>query len=91
VHLIVGKLVVNANHQPILGRVTKTVDLTIDRTQTKECWLPTPSARFVAHVVVDKKVVPDDVNHKGDRRQLGAQTSFAFFSERPSGTPNTCR
>jgi hypothetical protein len=87
VHLIVGKLVINANQQPILGRVTKTVDLTIDSTQTKECWVPTPSARFAAHVVVDKKVVPGN----GDLRMLGAEASFEFFSERPSGTPSTCR
>jgi hypothetical protein len=91
VHLIVGKLVINDNQVPILGRVTKTVDLTIDRTQTKVCWLSTPSARFAAHVVVDKKVVPNDVMHNGDLRQLGAETSIAYFSEPPSGTPSTCR
>jgi hypothetical protein len=87
VHLIVGKLVINANHQPILGRVTKTVNLTIHNTETKVCWIRTPSARFAAHVVVDKKFVPGN----GDLRSLGAETSFGFFSERPSGTRSTCR
>jgi hypothetical protein len=87
VHLIVGELVVNANHQPILGRVSRTVDLTIDRGESKTCWIRTPNARFAAHVVVDKKIEPGN----GDVRLLGAQAQFAFVSERPSGTPNTCR
>jgi len=92
VHLLIGKLLLNANLQPILGHVTKTVDLTIDSAQTKVCWLPTPSARFAAHVVVDKKFVPHDVLPQiSDIRTLGAETSFAFFSERPSGTQSTCR
>ena len=92
VHLLVGNLVINANQQPILGHITKTVDLTIDSAQTKVCWLPTPSARFAAHIVVDKKFVPHDVfPRSGDIRTLGAETSFAFFSARPSGTQSTCR
>ena len=91
VHLIVGKLVVNANHQPILGAVTKQVDLTIDSQQTKICWIPTPSARFAVHVVVDKKFVPAEVLPRlSDRRTLGAETHFDFFSARPPGTPSTC-
>jgi hypothetical protein len=87
VHLIVGRLVINANHQPVLGRVTTTVDLTLDSGQARTCWIPTPSARFAAHVVVDKKLVPGN----GDLRMLGAQTQFSFFSKRPNGTPRTCR
>jgi len=92
VHLIVGKLVINRNHQPILGHVTKTANLTIDSGQTKVCWLATPSGRFAAHIVVDKKFVPHDVLPRvGDIRTLGAETSLAFVRERPSGTPSTCR
>jgi hypothetical protein len=91
VHLLVGKLVINANHQPILGRLTETVDTTIDSTQTRDCWIRTPSGRFAAHVVVDRKFVPNDVLHNGDARTLGAQTSFSYVSERPSGTQSTCR
>lgn len=92
VHVLVGKLRINANQQPILGRLTNTVNLTIDSGQRKVCWLRTPSARFAAHVVVDKKFVPKDVfPNVGDVRTLGAETNLRFFSERPSGTPNTCR
>jgi hypothetical protein len=91
VHLLVGKLVINANHQPILGRLANTVDTTIDSKQTRVCWIPTPSGRFAAHLVVDRKFVPNDVLHNGDVRTLGAQTSFRYFSERPSGTQSTCR
>jgi uncharacterized membrane protein len=92
VHLLVGKLVVNANHAPVLGRVTNAVDLTIDSGQSAVCWLRTPSARFAAHVVVDKKFVPHDVFPKdGDVRTLGAETHLKFFSERPRGMRSTCR
>jgi hypothetical protein len=87
VQLTLGKLVINANHQPILGRVTTTANVMVDNTQTKVCWIRTPSARFVAHVVVGKKFVPGN----GDLRTLGAKASFTFFSERPSGTQSTCR
>jgi hypothetical protein len=91
VHLLVGKLVIDANHQPILGPLTKTVNLTIDSEQTKVCWLRTPSARFAAHVVVDKKFVPHDVLPRfSDIRTLGAETTFSFFSQRPRGTQSTC-
>jgi hypothetical protein len=92
VHLIVGKLAINENAQPILGRVMKTVNLTIDTGQSKVCWLRTPGGRFAAHVVVDKKFVPHDVfPNVGDVRTLGAEASFRFVSERPSGTQSTCR
>jgi hypothetical protein len=86
VHLLVGRLVVNANRQPVLGRVTRTVNLTIDTGQSKVCWIATPSARFAAHVVVDKKFIAGN----GDLRELGAVTSFSFVSRRPSGTQSTC-
>jgi hypothetical protein len=86
VHVLVGRLVVNANHQPVLGSVTRTLDLTIDTGQSKVCWIATPSGRFAAHLVVDKKFVAGN----GDVRELGAVTSFSFVSRRPSGTQSTC-
>jgi hypothetical protein len=87
VHVIVGKLMINENQQPVLGRIARTTDLTIDTGQTKVCWIRTPSARFAAHVVVDKKFVPGN----GDLRTLGAQTTIAFVKKNPSGTQNTCK
>jgi hypothetical protein len=91
VHLLVGKLAINANEQPILGRVAGTLDTTIDSKQTRVCWIRTPSGRFAAHLVVDHKFVPNEVLGNGDVRTLGAQTSFRYVSERPSGTQSTCR
>jgi hypothetical protein len=91
VHLLVGKLVIDPNQQPILGPLTKTVNTTIDSGQTKVCWIRTPGARFAAHLVVDKKFVPHDVNGSGDVRTLGAETDFSFYRTRPSGTQSTCR
>jgi hypothetical protein len=92
VHLQVGTLAINANHQPFLAKITKTVDLTIDSEQTKICWIPTPSARFALHVVVDKKFVPSEVIPRlTDIRTLGAETHFDYFSSPPPGTQSTCR
>ena len=89
---MIKQYLIDANNQPILGPLTKTVNLTIDSEQTKVCWLRTPSARFAAHVVVDKKFVPHDVLPRfSDIRTLGAETTFSFFSERPRGTQSTCR
>jgi hypothetical protein len=92
VHLQMGTLAINVNHQPVLAKVTKTVDLTIDSEQTKICWIPTPSARFALHVVVDKKFVPNQVLPRlSDNRTLGAEMHFDYFSSPPPGTQSTCR
>jgi hypothetical protein len=90
VHVIVGGLVIDAHHEPILGAVTKTLNTTIDSKQTKVCWIRTPGARFAAHLVVDKKFVPHDITGALDVRTLGVETDFSFFATRPSGTLSTC-
>jgi hypothetical protein len=89
VHVIVGKLVINDNDQPILGEVGWQRNLTIDSTQTKTVWVPAPGPRFALHVVIDKKFVPDDYNHQGDRRALGAVVSYRFFRALPKGAKAT--
>jgi hypothetical protein len=84
VHVIVGKLVINANLQPILGTVTRQVDLTIDSTLTKIVWVRVPPGPLAVHVVVDKKFVPHDYDPRnGDVRQLGAQVEYRFFARKP--------
>jgi hypothetical protein len=84
VHILLGKLVINANHQPILGKVTKTIDSTIDSTQTKVAWVPVPAGGFAVHVVADKKVVPADYNpSSGDRRELGVELGYHFQTTPP--------
>jgi len=85
VHVLVGKLVINDNAQPILGPIGRQRNLTIDSTQTKTVWVPAPGPRFAVHVVIDKKFVPDDYNHRGDVRQLGAEVSYRFFRTLPKG------
>ena len=88
VHLLVGKLVINANRQPILGSITKQVDLTIDSRETQTRWLQTALPRFAVHVVVDKKFVPHAVDpHLSDTRTLGAQITYTFSPTKPAGCP----
>ncbi len=89
VHVLVGKLVINDNDQPILGAVGWQRNFTIDSTQTKTVWVPAPSSRFAVHVVVDKKFVPNDYNQRGDLRELGAQVSYRFFGTLPKGVKPT--
>jgi hypothetical protein len=84
VHILLGELVINSNHQPILGKVTKIVDSTIDSTQTKVAWVHVPPGGFAVHVVADKKVVPADYNpSSGDRRELGVELSYHFQTAAP--------
>lgn len=95
VHLLVGKLVINDNAQPILGDVTHQVDTTIDSNQQQTCWLHTTQSRFAVHVVVDKKFVPRDYlppgsPGAGDTRQLGAQVTYHFFPTPPKGATPGC-
>ena len=51
--------------------MTKTVDSTIGNLQSKVAWLHVPAGGFAVHVVVDQTFVPDDYDHRGDKRQLG--------------------
>jgi len=91
VHLLVGKLVINDNAQPILGDVTHEVDTTIDSNQLQTCWLRTTASRFAVHVVVDKKFVPHDYNpSSGDTRELGAQVTYHFFPTLPKSAVPGC-
>jgi len=84
VHFLLGKLVINANAEPILGRVTRQANGTIDSEQTKVAWLPVPAGRFAVHVVVDRKFVPAQYEPAlGDVRLLGAEVSYRFFRRRP--------
>jgi hypothetical protein len=84
VHVILGTLTINSNEQPILSRVTKQVDTSIDSTQTQIVWLRVPAGPFAVHVVVDKKFVPNDYPpHSGDVRQLGAEVEYRLFAKKP--------
>lgn len=84
VHILLGKLVVNSNHQPILGKVSRTINSKIDSTQTKVAWLHVPAGGFAVHVVADKKVVPADYSaSSGDRRELGVELTYHFQTTPP--------
>ncbi|HEY5100475.1 MAG TPA: hypothetical protein VII54_10510 [Gaiellaceae bacterium] len=69
--------------QPVLAQVTKRIDSSIGNLQSKVAWIRVPAGGFAAHVAVAKKFVPDDYDHRGDKRQLGAQVTYRFFLTKP--------
>ena len=87
IHITVGRLQIGKQQpsigQPVLGHVTKKLDTTIGNLQSKVAWFHVPAGGFAAHVVIDHPFVPDDYNHRGDKRELGAQVTYAFFRTRP--------
>ena len=79
VQILVGKLTVDANHQPQLGKVQYEKDFTIDRLVTKTFTVPAPGSRFAARVIVINKFSPSVVEPgNGDTRQLGAVVTYRF-------------
>jgi hypothetical protein len=82
IHIVLGSLKIE-DKQPALAGTTKRVDSTIGNLQSKVAWLRVPTGGFAVHVVVDKKFVPDDYDHRGDKRQLGADVTYRFFRTRP--------
>jgi hypothetical protein len=83
VHFLLGRLVIDEHHEPILGRVTTQADGTIDSGQTKVQWLRVPAGPFALHFVVDSKFVPADIDPSStDGRVLGAQVLYGFVRNR---------
>ena len=86
VHVVIGTLRIDENHQPRLDRVTAEKTITIDRLQTKTVKIATPGPRFAVRVLVDNKFVPRDLNPRsGDPRTLGAHVDYRFFTKLPPG------
>jgi len=71
------------DQQPALVHATKTVNETIGNLQSKVLWLRVPPGGFAVHFAVAKKFVPDDYDHRGDKRQLGVQLTYDWYSTRP--------
>ena len=69
--------------QPTLAHVTKRIDSTIGNLQSKVAWIRVPAGGFAVHVAVAKKFVPDDYDHRGDKRELGAVLTYRYYSTRP--------
>jgi uncharacterized membrane protein len=79
VHVLVGTLRIDENHQPRFDRMTSQKTITIDRLERKTVTVEAPGPRFAVHVVVDKKFVPNELDpNLSDRRQLGAVVSYRF-------------
>ncbi|HEY8705434.1 MAG TPA: hypothetical protein VIL98_11815 [Gaiellaceae bacterium] len=79
IHILIGALTIDANHQPQLGRVIAEKTDTIAAPETKTFVLPAPAGRFAARVVVDTLFVPHDLNPSdSDVRQLGAVVTYRF-------------
>ncbi|MGH2934568.1 MAG: hypothetical protein ACRDL2_08655 [Gaiellaceae bacterium] len=84
VKITLGHLAI-VDKQPALVGGIEDVNTSVDSTQTKVAWLRVPAGAFAVHVGVAKKVVPDDFNHEGDKRQLGVELTYRFFRTRPHG------
>jgi hypothetical protein len=69
--------------QPTIAHANERIDTTIGNLQSKVAWIRVPAGGFAAHVVVAKKFVPDDYDHRGDKRQLGAQITYRYYRTRP--------
>ena len=78
VHIVLGKLKIE-DKQPALVDPNARIDSTIDSLQSKVAWLRVPSGAFAVSVTVTKPFVPDDYDHRGDLRQLGAQLTYRYF------------
>jgi hypothetical protein len=82
VRIRLGTLAIE-DKQPALARTLKTVRSTIGNLQSKVAWLRVPPGGFAVHFAVERKLVPDEYDHRGDKRQLGAVLTYRFFRTRP--------
>jgi hypothetical protein len=86
VHITLGRLKINqqqpAYGQPALARAIRHVDVPIRNLQSKVLWLRVPAGGFAVHVTVGKSFVPDDFDHRGDKRELGVQLTYRFTRTR---------
>jgi hypothetical protein len=74
----------SANRQPALGKVFSKFSFDVRTPQTR--WLRTPARPFGAHVVIDNKFVPREVDPRSsDPRTLGAHVDYRFFTKLPPG------
>ena len=84
VRIQIGKLIINANSQPIMGKIRKEELLTIDSAQTKVRWLRLPAGKAAVHVIIEKKFQPHAyVPSNSDNRELGALVEYRYFRTRP--------
>jgi hypothetical protein len=82
IHIVLATLKIE-DQQPALAHASKAIDSTIGNLQNKVAWLRVPAGGFAVHVVVDHKFVPDDYDHRGDKRQLGADLTYRFSLTKP--------
>ena len=80
---IVLHKVVTRDKEPALGAPVKTIRTSVDSTQTKVAWLRVPAGTFAVHVATARKVIPNNWNHQGDRRQLGVELTYSYVRTRP--------
>jgi hypothetical protein len=81
----VGKLVVGANRQATLGRVTDVQRWAIAPHSYKVFYLRTPPPPFRVTVQIDPTFQPHDLDPiSGDVRNLGAQAAFSFVEQVPA-------
>lgn len=86
VAVTVGPVVVNAENQPAIGKVTATGEGMLGPGQITSLLVPVPPVPWRAEVSVSSTFVPHDLDPSlGDRRKLGAVVSFGFVPNDPLG------
>jgi hypothetical protein len=84
VRVRVGRLALGPRLAPRIAAVAATGSCTIESGKTCPFVLPTPAPPFRVEVTISPTFVPADLDPRiGDRRQLGAVTTFAFSERRP--------
>ena len=80
-----GTLVRGADKQPALGKVSQVLHWVVHSGKTRVFYVPAKPPTRV-EVTVSPTFSPHDFGGS-DRRQLGAQVSYAFTAKRPSASP----
>jgi hypothetical protein len=80
----IGNITLQEN-SPVIGTVTRHVHGFVHSGRPNVIWVRTPAHPFGVHTVIVKKFVPNDINHRGDVRTVGALTSYRWFATKPKG------
>jgi len=88
VTIVMGTLVVGADKEPHIGRVTATRRWVVHSHLTKVFTIKAPGPRFRVEVHVDPKFIPAKLDpNLSDRRELGAVVKYAFVEPKRRRSP----
>lgn len=83
VKMTLGRLEVTAQRRVAFGKAVRTLTTSIDTGQARTAWIKVPAGPFALHVDVRRMFIPNNWNHQGDKRRLGAQITYRVVKTRP--------